>query len=366
MFSSALRLLVVAAALMFAQLAQASTNAAAKPADIVFLNPGFANEPFWVSYSEFMQAAAKDLGVNLRILYGERQRERILKNAHTLTVGPLQPDYIIFVNEMYVGPEILRIFAETPVKLFSLHSTLTPEQQTLSGGTRERYKNWIGSLIANDQHAGYLMAKALIEKLSGQPGSMLAFNGIRSTPSSALREQGLRQALAEHPEIKLQQTVVGEWSRQRAYEQAKVLLKRHPDAQLAWSANDEMAFGVMDAAQELGRTPGRDIYLSALNNSDNVFKARINNQISALTSGHFSLGAWAVVMLHDYHAGKDFAERGGKDRVDDLFTLVDEKQAAQLMRHMKMPGYGLNFKNFSAVYKPQIKDYQFSIEDMLH
>ena len=36
---------------------------------VLFLNPGTTEEAFWVSYSQFMQAAATDLGIDLRILY---------------------------------------------------------------------------------------------------------------------------------------------------------------------------------------------------------------------------------------------------------------------------------------------------------
>lgn len=367
MFSFVIRFIgavVVLASLQFSQ-AATPTSQPHTP-EVVFLNPGFSNEPFWVTYSQFMHAAAKNLGLNLSVIYGERDRENIIQSARALAENDTKPDYVIFVNEMYVGPEILRIFSDSSVKLFSLHSTLTPEQQEISGGTRERYENWIGSIIANDEDAGYLMAKELISKTNGAPAEMLAFAGVRSTPSSTLRERGLLRALTEHPEIKLHQVVFGEWSEQRAYDQAKILLKRYNTPRLVWSANDEMAFGVMKAAREMGKVPGQDLYLSGLNNSDRVLQARVNNEISALASGHFSLGGWALVMLHDYHAGEDFAKRGGKDRVDNLFTLLDAEQARQLMLHLKIPDYELNFKDFSAVYHPELENYQFSIQSLTH
>lgn len=340
-------------------------GAAAHAASVVFLNPGYSSEPFWVGYSDFMQAAADDLGLRLRVVYGERDAQHLLDNARQVLESPQPPDYLVFVNEMYTGPELLRLFANSPIKLFSLHSTLTPEQQRIVGGTREQYRNWIGSLVPNDQEAGYLMAKALIAKLRGQPGEMLAFSGVRHTPSATLREAGLRMALAEHPEVKLQQLVYGEWARQRAYEQAQALLPRYPEVRLVWSANDEMAFGAMRAAQELGRVPGQDLSFSALNNSQEVLQARMAGQLCVLVGGHFTLGGWAMVMLHDYHAGKDFAARGGKDRVDALFTLLDAQQAERLAKRLRVPGYGLDFRRFSAAYRPAMKDYRFSIEPLL-
>lgn len=335
------------------------------PASVVFLNPGFSDEPFWTGYSAFMQAAADDLGMQLEVIYGERNPQQLLEKARGVLRREKKPDYLLFVNEMYTAPELLRLFANSPIKLFSLHSTLTPEQQQMVGGSRGQYRNWIGSLVPNDEQAGYSMAKALIAKLDGKPGSLLAFAGVRYTPSSTLREDGLRRALRENPEVKLQQILYGHWSRQRAYEQAQLMLPRYPDAQLVWASNDEMAFGVMQAAQELGRQPGKDIYLAALNNSDEVLQARIDGKISVLVGGHFTLGGWAMVMLHDYHAGLDFAARGGKDRVDQLFSMLDAQQAAQMQRRLKLPGYALDFRQFSAVYRPQIKDYAFSIKAFL-
>ena len=72
-----------------------------------------------------------------------------------------------------------------------------------------------------------------------------------------------------------------------------------------------------------------------------------------------------MVMLHDYHAGLDFAERGGKDRVDKLFTPLDARQAAYLKKRLKVEGFGLDFRQFSAVYHPEIRDYGFSVAPLL-
>ncbi|GEM_PF-4506726 len=41
--------------------------ATAQATSVVFLNPGKSTETFWVDYAQFMQAAAKDLGLELRV-----------------------------------------------------------------------------------------------------------------------------------------------------------------------------------------------------------------------------------------------------------------------------------------------------------
>lgn len=341
----------------------------ANAATVVFLNPGKSTEAYWLSYTQFMQEAADDLGIHLQVLYAEREPQRMLEQARVVLHGAQPPDYLVFVNEQYAGPEILRLSKGTPVKLFAVSSTLTPDQQRLIGQSREKYPNWIGSLVPNDEEAGYIMASGLIaQALQANPQAsvqMLAFSGIKQTPAAQLRERGLQRALSEHPQVRLQQLVNSEWSRQRAYEQAQILLPRYPNVSLIWAANDEIAFGVMRTAQELGKTPGQDLWFSALNNSPEVLQARLDQRVSVLVGGHFTAGGWALVLLHDYHAGLDFAERGGKDRQDPLFMRLDKPQAMRLLTRIQDKGYGLDFQRFSAVNRPQMRDYSFSLQPLL-
>lgn len=341
----------------------------ASAASVVFLNPGKSTEAYWLSYAQFMQAAAKNLGMPLQVIYAERDPQRMVEQARAVLQATNPPDYLVFVNEEYAGPEILRLSKGSQVKLFAVNNTLTAGQQTLIGASRERYPNWIGSLVPNDEEAGYMMASRLIERGRAlQPAGemqLLAFSGAKQTPAAQFREQGLQRALAEHPDVRLRQLVYSEWNRQRAYEQAQQLLPRHPDATLIWAANDEMAFGAMRAAEELGRVPGKDLLFSALNNSVEVLQARLDERVSVLVSGHFTAGGWAMVLLHDYDAGLDFAARGGKDRQDALFMQLDKPQSRRLLQRIQSKRYDLDFRRFSAVGHPRQRDYNFSLQPLL-
>lgn len=342
--------------LLCCALASAQTRAPS----VIFLNPGYSNEPFWTDYTRYMQDAAGDLGIELQVLYGERDPARMLANAHQVLDGE-HPDYLIFTNEQFQGPVLLRLFEGTQVGLFALHSTLTDEQQALIGGSRERHRNWLGSLVPNDEEAGYLMGRELIALAKGQPAELLAFSGVKQTPSSILRLAGLQRALNEAPHVRLVQAVHGEWQEQRAYEQAVSLLPRYPDVSLIWSANDAMAFGVMRAADE----QGRDLRYAALNNSARVLQAHIDGRINVLASGHFILGACALVMLSDHARDLDFVERGGQDQVASLLRLLDRAQSQKLLTRLKQADFDLNFRQFSALTQPQQRRYDCSIASLL-
>lgn len=106
-------------------LAGSTYGAMAQAASVVFLNPGSSTETFWVSYAQFMQAAARELGLDLRVRYSEPNADNTLVQARETLQGTQRPDYLVLVNEQYVAPKILRMAR--------------------------------GSLVADDEQAGYLM-----------------------------------------------------------------------------------------------------------------------------------------------------------------------------------------------------------------
>ncbi|MGB3123802.1 MAG: ABC transporter substrate-binding protein [Pseudomonas sp.] len=332
-------------------------------ASVVFLNPGMSTETFWVSYAQFMQAGAKDLGLDLRVRYSERDAQNTLAQAREALQGNARPDYLVLVNEQYVAPQILRMAQGSGVKLLIVNNALTADQVQMLDARNDA--PWIGSLVANDEQAGYLMLTDLLRSHGpvspGESLDLLAFSGVKTTPAAQLREQGLRRALAEHPEVRLRQLVYGEWSRQRAFDQATQLFKRYPQTALVWSANDEMALGAMQALQDSGRVPGKDVLFSAINSSPDILKARLDGRLTTLVAGHFTLGGWAMVLINDDAKGVDIGAYGGRDRQEALFQLIDAEQAQRLLG----PAPSVDFRALSAVGKPASYRYPFSLQLLL-
>jgi ABC-type sugar transport system substrate-binding protein len=347
--------------LLFGALFQTSVRAES----VLFLNPGSTQEAFWVSYSQFMQAAARDLGIDLQILYSQRQPELTLAQARLALQGPNRPEYLIFVNEQYVAPQILRLAENSGVKLFMVNAVLTPDQQALVGERDDR----IGSLVPNDEEGGYLMMKELIRlhpsATGTEPIEVLAFSGLKITPSAQLREHGMQRALAEHPRLRLRQLVYSGWTQERAYEQAKQLFARYPKVSLVWSANDEMAFGAMRAYAETGKVPGKDALFSAVNTSPAALQALVDGRLSALVGGHFTLGGWALVELHDVAQGVELDRYGGRDRQIPLLQLINKQHARQMLAMGTSPNYGVNFRKLSAKGQRDSYRYPFSLQTLM-
>ncbi|MCG3643628.1 MULTISPECIES: ABC transporter substrate-binding protein [Pseudomonas] len=333
----------------------------AQPASVVFLNPGLSTETFWTSYTRFMKAAADELGMSLQVQYSERRADLILTQARTILNAPQRPDYLVLVNEQYVAPEILRLSRGTGVKLLLVNNGLTASQRLSIEAQPDKYAEPLGTLMSNDEQAGYQMLHSMLAQLprNAGPVDLLAFAGVKTTPASQLRVEGMRRALADFPQVRLRQVVYGGWNRQRAYEQAQQLLERYPATRLVWSANDQMAFGAMQAFEEAGYTPGSDVLFGAVNSSAEALRARIDGRLSVLMGGHFTLGGWAMVMLHDDAHGLALNRDGLRERRVPVLQEIDQAKARRWLKLLERDDYGVDFRRYSAEGRPPGYRYPF-------
>lgn len=340
---------------------------------VAFINPGKSDEAYWVAASQAMASAARSLGQELEVFYAEREHLRALEFARALVARPPQarPDYVVFSNDYGTAPEMLRIFEGSGIRSFMAFSRPQGELEQQTGVPRGRYRDWIGSLEPRAQDAGYLTAKALIAKgrAAGARGAdgklhLLVIAGDRSTTSSVLRNEGMWRAVREAGDVVIDQEVYANWSREKAAEQAAWLWQRHPDARLVWAGNDLMAFGAMSAWEQRGGTPGKDAWFSGINTSREAMDALRSGRLAALAGGHFITGAWALVMIHDHHRGRDFKDEG-LNLERSMFALFNERSAQVFVARFGDGAGQIDFRRYSKSRNPQLKRYDFGFEQLL-
>lgn len=340
---------------------------------VAFINPGRSSEAFWVAAARAMEAAAGDLGMRLETRYAEREPLQVLSIAREIAARQpgQRPDYVVFSNDYGIGVELLRLFEGSGIRSFMAFSALDGEARKLAGAPRQNFKDWLGTLEPRAFDAGYLTARALLErgreaKAHGADGRLhlLAIAGDRSTPSSVLRTAGMRQAVAEAGDAVLDQIVHARWSRETAAEQAEWLFQRHPQARLLWAGSDLMAFGAMQALERRGGVPGKTAWFSGINTSHEAMEAVKSGRLAALAGGHFITGAWALVMLHDHARGRDFAEEG-LEFTRPMFTLFDAELAERFEKRFGKDYESLDFRRYSKVLNPRVKRYEFGFVQLL-
>lgn len=356
------------AACMGAALSMVSPMLLAASFSVVFINPGRSDEPFWRSVTRFMQPAAQQFDIRLEVLYAERDHLKMTELVRQVSARPIKPDYLLIVNEKLAAGEMLKLADQAHIKTLMVFSKFDEAQTAEFGVPRRKYKHWLGSLVPNAVEAGRLTANELVrqalqQRVVADDGKVhvAAIAGDKATPTGVQRLQGAVEAFGAHPSVVLEQVVYGNWDKMRANEQATALLLRYPKINAFWAASDLMAFGAMEAAESAGRTPGADLLFSAINNSPDVLKARTQGRISALAGGHFTAGAWALVMLYDYHHGMDFKSEG-LDLQAPLFVPLDEDRAQRFLTRFGDEDFSsVDFRSFSKHLNRQLRTYQFSL-----
>jgi ABC-type sugar transport system substrate-binding protein len=340
---------------------------------VAFINPGKSTEAYWAAATQSMEGAARSLGQTLEVLYVEREHLRAFDHARALVARPpaQRPDYVVFSNDYGTGTELLRIFEGSGIQCFLAFSKPPADGPQGAGQPRERFKHWIGALEPRAEEAGYLTARALIEqgravKAQAPDGKLhlLAIAGDRSTTASVLRNEGMRRAVQEAGDVVIDQEVYADWSRDKAAEQAAWLWQRHPQARLVWAGSDLMAFGAMAAWEQRGGAPGKTAWFSGINTSAEAMAALKAGRLAALAGGHFITGAWALVMIHDHHRGRDFADEGlALER--SMFTLFNARTADTFLARFGDRASPVDYRRYSKVINPQVRRYEFGFEQLL-
>lgn len=331
-----------AATLPFSKLSIAQTNS--KP-EVLFINPGKESEDFYATANQAMTYAAAQLNLSLTTVYGQRNRIKTISDGTKAIQEASPSSYVIVVNEQKTAAPLVKAVLERGQKLVIAFNPLLANDpdDAVFGLPREKYPNYIGTLVPDNVQAGRLIAEALISAApAGDDWGVIALNGLSATPAATDRLAGLKQALASKPGLPLLQSVDTDWSEEDAVKRTQGLLTRYQSHKrlLLWCANDPIALGAVKAARQMERALGKDILVAGLNWSDGAFAAIQAGNMVASVGGHVFAGAAALAMIADHAAGLDFQAIGLQQSMP--FGSIDATILAGLTRRFGAPKIDLS------------------------
>jgi len=333
---------------------------------VVFLNPGEPVErgkgPHWHMTARLMAAAARSFGIELEVLYAERDHLLMLRQAEAVARRAELPDYVLMVNEKSTGPQMLRLFERSTVKVMLIHNDLTPEQRREVGNEREGMAHWIGTVTTDEVRAEYRLMEELYRQLGDREPQVIGITGERGTPVSLERARGVEEYVARAGRGRILQLAFSDWSGADAEAKAGVLLSRHPQANIVWAANDAMALGVLRAVKARGGAP---VLVGGTGAWPDALKSIAEHGLAASVGSHFFTGAWALVLLHDYHHGLDFAAQGGPAQKLDYMLVVARDKVAAYDRAVYRRAEPLDVRAYSKVLHPRPGRYDFNLVSLL-
>ncbi len=112
--------------------------------------------------------------------------------------------------------------------------------------------NVVAHVGSDDVAVGQAAADTLFASI-GDSGRVLAVAGTPAAVTSRQRVEGYEAAVAAHPGIESLEIIAGMYQKEPAYTETLAALERHPEIDAIWTANDVMAYGVIEALRETGR-----------------------------------------------------------------------------------------------------------------
>jgi ABC-type sugar transport system substrate-binding protein len=351
--------------LLLAPDAAAQVAPADRPMRVAFLDSMGPANPWRGLVLDAMRAAARDLGIDLSIHSSGHWPGEILEQARQVMTGPGKPDYVILSMHRGVGSRLLELSQRNRVPVFVINSGLIPGDTARFGGPRGHFPHWLGQMRPDEEHAGQLLARFLLEAATrgrppGAPVGLVGLEGQFGDAAALGRTVGLHQAMAEWDGAALLQGVSASWDEDVALRKTRLLLRRYPELQVIWAANDNMARAALHAVEDAGRHPGQDVWVGGMDWTPGALEAVREGLLVTTLGGHFLEGAWALVLLHDYHQGRDFASEGldwrttmapvSRDNVDTVLRFLGEGDWE-----------AIDFRAFSKAANPALTHYDFSL-----
>lgn len=333
-----------------------------KSMNVVFLSPGNEEDSFWGLVTSFMKAAAKDLDVNLEIVYCDRAHYLIKHKGLEIIRRDSKPDYLILVNELNTAADLIKEADAQDIKTLLFNEIFLGEDSLIMGAPQQNYKNWLFELRPDDYQAGYLLAKELIRIRKKEIGELkpiyiAGITGPEDNSSSILRVNGLQDAVSEDTSIKLLQVTSADYDEDKAAKISAGLIKRYPDLDIIWTASDRMALGVEQAlaANKFDAlTGGVDWDMGAINSLS-------AGGVDVSVGGHFMDGAWLLVMLYDHHHGMKFERLKAKS---SFIALTNDNIKSYLDNFGDNEWDKIDFTKYSKVLNQNLSEYSFQLEEL--
>ena len=122
----------------------------------------------------------------------------------------------------------------------------------------------------------------------------------------------------------------------------------------------------MDALRDAGKEPGKDVSVGTINDSTAALQALLEGRLSVVAGGHFTLGGWALVLLHDYdEADKEARQPIGTWQVRAM-RIRERSDSLSFMQANGRDDYGIDVRQFTEGHSPEGVAYPFVRVDASH
>ena len=107
------------------------------------------------------------------------------------------------------------------------------------------------SVVGDNTGFGRVSAERLVETLGGK-GDVALMHGVLCQVDTD-RVEAFKKVLADHPDIRLVDEGVADWSTEKGLALMEAFLQKHPKLDAVWTGDDDVLLGALRAYRESGR-----------------------------------------------------------------------------------------------------------------
>jgi ribose transport system substrate-binding protein len=260
---------------------------------------GFAqtesNNPWRLAETASMQAEAKKLGYTLVYTDAAGSAAKQAADVNSMIAQGVDVIFLPPREDKPLVPAILNAKkAGIPVILIDRdvdHTLAKPG---------EDYVTFIGSDFIQE---GKRVAEWLIKKTGGK-ATIIELEGSTGASPANDRKKGFDETIAAQSGMKIVASQDGDFNRDKGRQVAETLIQAHPEANVIYAHNDEMAIGAIAALEAAGKVPGKDVLVVSIDGEKDGVQAIVDGKVGAICQCSPLFGPIAFKTMHDYAAGK--------------------------------------------------------------
>jgi ABC-type sugar transport system substrate-binding protein len=268
-----------------------------------------------------------------------------------------------------VTADMLKRTEKAGVKTFTFNTDVPEFDRQTVRAPRQTLTQWIGHLAPDNIAAGKQLAEALIatarQKPDTSPPEILALSGTRDSSAATDRDKGLRGSV-EHESATLNQLLYAGWSQPEAEDKTRLLLDRYPGTDVIWCASDGMALGAIRALESKNMRPGVDVMVGGVDWEKRALDAIREGRLTASMGRHFMDGGVALLLIHDFNAGYDFAGEASGPMLSYDLKVANRENLGVIEQVMQPDNWdSLDFTRFSRVYNAELRTNDLSANELM-
>ena len=251
--------------------------------------------------SESIKAAAREDGVELKFSDAQQKQENQIKAIRSFIAQKV--DVIAFSPVVESGWEtVLREAKAAHIPVILTDRSVDVKDDSL-------WVTFMGSDFTEEgRKAGHWLLDNV--KSNGADVNIVELQGTVGSAPAIDRKKGFEEVIKSDPHYKIIRSQTGDFTRAKGKEVMEAFLKAEgKKINVLYAHNDDMAIGAIQAIEEAGLKPGKDITIISIDGVKGAFEAMIAGKLNVTVECSPLLGPQLMSAAKDLKAGKTLPKR---------------------------------------------------------